>query len=454
MEKLGFLGIGHMGEAMAARLIAAGRELLLWSRRPERCAALVAAGATAAPSVDAVLEQAGTVLLMLRGEAAIDATLGRGSEDFRRRVAGRLLVHLGTTAPDWSLGFERDVRAAGGRYVEAPVSGSRGPAEQGTLVGMVAGDEDAIAEVEPLLALLCRRVVRCGPVPGALRLKLAVNHYLITTVAALAETVHAAAAIGVDLDQLRDVLDAGPMASEVSRAKLARLVDGDYRAQAAIVDVAEIARLVVDQARHSGAHLPLMEHAAGLFAAAAAAGHGALDMAAVRLSFDAQAATPARASDETPVVAVEAARVPSRRRRSGYPEHFAVRVQGRDKKPLGDLFGLTRFGVNLTRLAPGAISALRHAHSRQDEFVYVLEGCPTLRTDRAVERLAPGHCAGFRAGSGDAHHLVNDSDADVVYLEIGDRSPGDVAAFPDDDLVARESGGSWRFFHRDGTPWA
>ena len=135
--------------------------------------------------------------------------------------------------------------------------------------------------------------------------------------------------------------------------------------------------------------------------------------------------------------AVEARSVPSRSVRTVYPQPFAAMFEGRDKKALGNVFGLTNFGVNLTRLAPGAISALRHAHALQDEFVYILEGHPTLHTDDGATALAPGMCAGFRAGTGDAHRLVNDSDQDVVYLEIGDRSAGDEATYPDDDLVAR-----------------
>ena len=111
-------------------------------------------------------------------------------------------------------------------------------------------------------------------------------------------------------------------------------------------------------------------------------------------------------------------------------------MAGRVKRPLGDLFGLTNFGVNLTRLAPGAISALRHAHTKQDEFVYILEGRPTLVTDAGRTALEPGMCAGFKGGSGDAHHLVNETADDVVYLEIGDRIPGDSATYPDDDLAA------------------
>ena len=127
--------------------------------------------------------------------------------------------------------------------------------------------------------------------------------------------------------------------------------------------------------------------------------------------------------------------------------------EGREKKALGNAFGLTNFGVNLTRLSPGAISALKHVHSKQDEFVYILEGHPTLHTDGEGTVLAPGMCAGFKAGTGHAHQLANRSDQDVVYLEIGDRTPGDETCYPDDDLVARESGGTWIFFHKDGRPY-
>lgn len=126
-------------------------------------------------------------------------------------------------------------------------------------------------------------------------------------------------------------------------------------------------------------------------------------------------------------VALLAALAPPRTRPSNYPASLAARFSGREKRPLGDAFGLTNFGVNLTRLAPGAASSLRHAHSRQDELVYVLEGRPTLVTDAGRAALAPGMCAGFKAGTGDAHCLVNETDEHVVFLEVGDRTPGDEA---------------------------
>ncbi len=133
-------------------------------------------------------------------------------------------------------------------------------------------------------------------------------------------------------------------------------------------------------------------------------------------------------------VAILAPDAPPRTRPSIYPEPFASRIGGREKRPLGDLFGLTNFGVNFTRLAPGGSSAIRHAHSRQDEFVYILEGHPTLVTDAGETLLRPGMCAGFKAGTGDAHHMVNRTESDVSYLEIGDRSTGDTVDYPDDDM--------------------
>lgn len=156
--------------------------------------------------------------------------------------------------------------------------------------------------------------------------------------------------------------------------------------------------------------------------------------------------------DSTRPTALDASTLPARTT-SLYPEPFASLLAGRSKRALGDAFGLAGFGVNLTRLAAGARSALRHAHSRQDEFVFVLEGTPTLVTDQGETLLQPGMCAGFAAGSGDAHHLVNLGDTDAVYLEVGGRDPGDEVTYPDDDLMARFVEGRWQFFHKDGRPY-
>jgi uncharacterized cupin superfamily protein len=154
-------------------------------------------------------------------------------------------------------------------------------------------------------------------------------------------------------------------------------------------------------------------------------------------------------------VAFFAAEATPRARKSVYPGELAAKIGERIKRPLGDPFGLTIFGVNLTTLKPGAMSALRHAHTKQDELVYILEGHPTLVTDEGETPLKPGMCAGFKAGTGNAHHLVNRTQHDVVYLEVGDRTAGDSASYPDDDLLALKSEDGQRrvFAHKDGTPY-
>jgi len=152
-------------------------------------------------------------------------------------------------------------------------------------------------------------------------------------------------------------------------------------------------------------------------------------------------------------VAIVAVQAPPRTKPSNYPEPFASRMAGREKRPLGDLFGLTNFGVNLTRLLPGAGSALRHAHTRQDEFIYILQGNPLLITDAGETQLCAGMCAGFKFGTGNAHQLLNRTSEEVIYLEIGDRSAGDAAVYPDDDLQAALVEGKWRFMHKDGSPY-
>ena len=134
---------------------------------------------------------------------------------------------------------------------------------------------------------------------------------------------------------------------------------------------------------------------------------------------------------------------------SNYPEEFKAFVAGRSKKRLGDAAGLQNFGVNLTKLAPGSCSALRHWHTRQDEFIYILSGEIILVTDEGEQILTPGTAAGFPAGVADGHHLINRSNSEAVYLEIGDRTPNDEVIYPDDDLIAKNSPNGWVFTRKD-----
>jgi len=149
--------------------------------------------------------------------------------------------------------------------------------------------------------------------------------------------------------------------------------------------------------------------------------------------------------------ALDPAHVPEQSATS-YPEPFKSRVAGRHRRRLGDAAGLKNFGVNLTRLNPGSESSMRHWHTKQDEFIFVLEGEVTLVSEAGRQKLTAGMAAGFPAGDSDGHQLVNESERPALYLEIGDRTPGDSATYSDVDLAARLLDGKWVFTRKDGSP--
>ena len=288
---VGFIGLGNMGLPMALNMVRAGTPLVVWNRSRDKAELVAEAGATIADSPAHVFREARTVFFMLANGTVIDEVLERGTPRFAQMVAGRTLVQMGTTEASYSERLCEDTTSAGGRYVEAPVSGSRRPAEAGQLVGMVAGSDAAVDAVLPLLAPLCATTVRCGEVPGATRMKLAVNHFLITQVTGLAEAFHFAENNGLDVEVFQSVLDSGPMASSVSRLKLEKLVRGDFEVQASIKDVHYNSRLVTDAARRAGVSSPVLDVCRDLFAEAERLGHGSVDMAAVLRAIEARTET-------------------------------------------------------------------------------------------------------------------------------------------------------------------
>lgn len=288
---IGFLGLGVMGEPMALNLARAGSRVLAWNRSQRAFDDIVSAGGTVLPSPRDVMAGADIVILMLANERAIDEVLERGTAAFEANVSGRTIVHMGTTSEIYSLQLEADIRARGGFYVEAPVSGSRGPAQAGCLIGMLAGEEDVVNRIRPVLAPLCRETVFCGPVPNALTMKLAVNLFLISMVTGLAEAFHFAGKKGLDLAAFAAVLGKTPMASEVSRAKAEKFAAADFAPHAKASDVLMNSRLILASARIGGVSTPLLDICGALYGDAVNAGFGNEDMIAVVKAIEAGAAS-------------------------------------------------------------------------------------------------------------------------------------------------------------------
>ncbi len=278
---VGFIGLGLMGEPMALNLLRAGTPLVVWNRSPASAERLSGAGAFVAASPSEVFARTSVVFLMLIDESATDAVLGRDTAAFARHVARHTVVNMATVAPGYSRSLQAGIAAAGGRYVEAPVSGSRVPAETGQLVAMLAGEPGDLERIRPLLQPMCAAVIACGPVPRALVTKLAVNLFMINMVTGLAEAVHFAARHELDIATMLAVIDAGPMASALSRVKAAKLLARDFAAQAAIGNVLGNTRLISEAARAAGVATPLIDECHSLYTEACALGLGAADMAAV-----------------------------------------------------------------------------------------------------------------------------------------------------------------------------
>jgi 3-hydroxyisobutyrate dehydrogenase len=278
---VGFIGLGVMGQPMALNLTRAGVPVIVWNRSEAKAEPLRAAGARVATCAGEVLERARVVVLMLADGEAIDSVLSRGSSDFAANIAGHTIVHMGTTSPAYSRALEADIRAAGGHYVEAPVSGSRKPAESGQLVAMLAGEHEAVARLRPHLQPMCHETVVCGPVPNALLMKFSVNVFLITMVTGLAEAAHFAERHGLDMNQFQEILDVGPMASSVSRVKALKLVTGDLDVQASISDVLKNNRLIAEAAREARIASPLLDVCHALFGETEHLGLAGRDMVAV-----------------------------------------------------------------------------------------------------------------------------------------------------------------------------
>ncbi len=288
MKPIGFIGLGLMGEPMASNLLRANLSLVIWNRTRSKCASLAQAGATVADEASDVFAQCETIIFMLLDETALDEVLQRRTSSFAELVRSHTLINMATVSPTYSAALESDIDAAGGCYVEAPVSGSRKPAEAGELIGMLPAEPNESPPCAPWLGPMCREAVICGPVPNALWMKLAVNLYMIVMITG--EAVNLARHRGLDLPTLETILGLGPMSSSLMRTKLRKLLEGDFTAQATIHNVLDNARLIYGTARDTGVASPLLDVCHALYGEANALGASGADMIAVIRAIDCRAA--------------------------------------------------------------------------------------------------------------------------------------------------------------------
>ncbi|TPX16352.1 uncharacterized protein E0L32_004001 [Thyridium curvatum] len=279
--RLGFLGLGVMGTPMALNLARAFR-LIVWNRSSSKYPLLKQAGAQIAQSPSEVTATSNVIFTMLFDENAIRATI---TDDVKQALGGKVLVNCGSVSVDFNQFLAEQVRQAGGDFVEMPVSGSKIPAEQGNLVGMMAGDRAATERIRPFIEPMTKAAIYCGPVGCGLKMKYAVNSFLISMTAGLAEATNLAQAQGLDLESFGQVLEAGPMASAYSKLKVTKMLNQDWAAQATLKDCYNITKLVRAAAEEANTRAPIMQLCNALYAEANDSGLGEEDMIAVMKLF-------------------------------------------------------------------------------------------------------------------------------------------------------------------------
>ncbi|KAL7953414.1 hypothetical protein V8C34DRAFT_297041 [Trichoderma compactum] len=252
---VGFLGLGVMGTPMALNLCRRF-PTTVWNRTASKCAALVQAGAGLGQTPAKVVEQSDIIFTMMFDGPAIRSVI---DDDFRKALRGKTLVNTSSVPVEFSQSLAQEVQEAGGKFIEMPVSGSKVPAETGNLVGMMAGDQAECERIRPFVEPITSAAVYCGPIGAGLKTKYAVNIFLITVTAGLAESMNLARAQGLNLEAFSSVLDAGPLASAYSKIKLAKMAKQDWSAQAAVKDCYNSTELIRTAAKAARAKTPLIQ---------------------------------------------------------------------------------------------------------------------------------------------------------------------------------------------------
>ncbi|KAI0595013.1 hypothetical protein F4775DRAFT_595646 [Biscogniauxia sp. FL1348] len=279
--RVGFLGLGVMGTPMAMNL-ARKSQLTVWNRSASKCLPLQKVGARIAATPAEAVAESDIIFVMLFDGPAIQSILDDG---FKKALGGKILVNTSSVPADFSRHLAKEVQDAGGHFIEMPVSGSKGPAEQGQLVGMMAGDPVVAERIRPVLEPITATAVYCGPIGTGLMTKYAVNLVAITMTCGLGEAMNLARAQGLNLEAFKQILDAGPMASAYSKVKTSKMLSQDWSAQAGIADCYNSTQLIETAAKESKAQAPLIHLCGLLYKHAVQSGLGDEDMIAVHKVF-------------------------------------------------------------------------------------------------------------------------------------------------------------------------
>jgi len=281
-QRIGFIGLGIMGEAMASNILKAGFPLTVYNRTAEKAEALRDAGALVADRPSLVTDASDVIILMLTGQEAVDAVLHGDEGILAGECNGKVVINMSTVPANCSTDWTRQLAEQGATLIDAPVSGSKVPAEQGTLVILAGGPEELIQAKEPLLLSMGKKVIHCGPVGSGSSMKLCINLLLGIMMEGMAEAVHLAESSGLATETLIDAVASGPLACTLFQLKEEMFKTGNYPPQFPFKHMAKDMQFVVAAAAENEAYLPLGTELAKLFSPTADATLMDQDFAAVK----------------------------------------------------------------------------------------------------------------------------------------------------------------------------
>ena len=287
LQNIGFMGMGIMGRAMAANLVRAGYSVTVYNRTRDRCRELEQLGASVAESPARMARECGTVIAMLTGPEALEGLLF-GKEGAAGEFGEQtLFTNMSSVSPAFARELGARLEPTGCRYVDAPVSGSKKPAEEGTLVVLAGGEVGDVEAIRPLFEVMGKKVVHCGPAGQGSMMKMAVNLLLGTMMEGLSEMINLGRQGGLDTETLLEVVTSGPLNCGLFQVKESMLRDGQYPAQFPLKHMSKDLKFVLDTAYEEGANLPAAHAVSQAYATARNLGHGDQDFAAVLSALEA-----------------------------------------------------------------------------------------------------------------------------------------------------------------------
>jgi len=284
--KIGFIGVGIMGQPMAANILKAGYELVVYNRSKEKTLALAEAGALVAETPAAMTDWADVIIFMLTGPEAIDAVIYGERGILSAQRSGKVIINMSTVSPAYSRNLKICLHPGGFLFIDAPVSGSKKPAIEGSLIILAGGPKELVKKLEPLFLSMGKKVVYCGEAGQGSAMKMTVNLLLAVMMEGLCESLNMAQQLKLETGMVLDTILAGPLGCDLYRLKNEMLQQNDFPAQFPLKHMTKDLRFVLQTADEAGAAVPAGHAVFQLYRQGVGLGNGDLDFAAVKKTLE------------------------------------------------------------------------------------------------------------------------------------------------------------------------